>query len=221
MFCTRLSNKINFSFRYNSYVIDRYNPSKDDVAIRKIAHENLPRLRSLPLGSLFSDQNSDEYLQEVLSALKICKVKVIRENKITVGYICYHRIDSSFLGKIGKIEQLAVDANYRGNGYGAILLKKAMEDLKKNDQVDCIKLDYTQSIDRLKLEEFYIRHGFQLLKPPTTREAGSMALSFLNPKTKKEKIREMLLLAKPTSPFFPKLFLSMGIVCCVNYLFQD
>lgn len=209
----------NFGRNYfSSYFLASYDPLKDRLPITEIVGKNLPRLQSLPRDAFFSEKEWKIHQYEALSALTVCKVKVIRDQNTTVGYIAYHVIHSSYFGKMAKIEQLAVDSSYRGKGYGSILLKAAIQDLKENDCPDCIKLNYTYSEEVSKLEEFYIKHGFSILKQPFGRESGSMALSLTHPSKKIDRLRQIVLLSKPENPFLPGLFLTIVTICAIRSL---
>lgn len=68
-------------------------------------------------------------------------------------------IIAGFDGHRGWIYSLAVKKQYRNKGVGSILLKKALEELKKRG---CLKVNLQVEGDNSKIVTFYEKNGFKV-----------------------------------------------------------
>ncbi len=68
---------------------------------------------------------TEEILKEWIFEKKKCEVLIASENNIEIGYALFFHNFSTFLGKAGVyLEDLYINPDYRGLGYGKKLLKE-------------------------------------------------------------------------------------------------
>lgn len=68
---------------------------------------------------------TEEILKEWIFEKKKCEVLIASENNIEIGYALFFHNFSTFLGKAGiYLEDLYINPDYRGLGYGKKLLKE-------------------------------------------------------------------------------------------------
>lgn len=68
---------------------------------------------------------TEEILKEWIFEKKKCEVLIASENNIEIGYALFFHNFSTFLGKAGVyLEDLYINPDYRGFGYGKKLLKE-------------------------------------------------------------------------------------------------
>ncbi|MCB9565098.1 MAG: GNAT family N-acetyltransferase [Kofleriaceae bacterium] len=86
-------------------------------------------------------------------------VFVIAEGVRVVGYVAVsHRPQIHLGGRLATIDELAVDADHRGQGLGSFLLDQALE-LARG--LGCVRIEVSTRRSRDSYARgFYVRHGF-------------------------------------------------------------
>jgi len=138
----------------NNTTLCDFDHNYDTQPILELFEQNWNRLiegndKSLPpfmLKHMTHDTNPDNF-----GSLHI---KVLRENSNLAGFVAYY-IEKP---QEGQILLLAVGDNFRGKGYGKILMKYAMQDLLSKG-VDCISL-WTDP-DNIPAHHIYKDLGFK------------------------------------------------------------
>lgn len=83
---------------------------------------------------------------------------VSEENKRITGFISIHiQHLLHHWGKVAEIQELCVYPEYRNNGTGNLLLKKAINIAREND---CELIELAASRRREKAHRFYLKNGF-------------------------------------------------------------
>ncbi|AEM22331.1 GCN5-related N-acetyltransferase [Brachyspira intermedia PWS/A] len=97
---------------------------------------------------------TEEILKEWIFEKKKCEVLIASENSIEIGYALFFHNFSTFLGKAGiYLEDLYINPDYRGLGYGKKLLKEVA---KIAVERGCERLDW-QCLDWNKSSiDFYL-----------------------------------------------------------------
>ena len=97
---------------------------------------------------------TEEILKEWIFEKKKCEVLIASENNIEIGYALFFHNFSTFLGKAGVyLEDLYINPDYRGLGYGKKLLKEVA---KIAVERGCERLDW-QCLDWNKSSiDFYL-----------------------------------------------------------------
>lgn len=97
---------------------------------------------------------TEEILKEWIFEKKKCEVLIASENSIEIGYALFFHNFSTFLGKAGVyLEDLYINPDYRGLGYGKKLLKEVA---KIAVERGCERLDW-QCLDWNKSSiDFYL-----------------------------------------------------------------
>ena len=136
---------------------------ENNFSIRVADKCDLPKILSfikkLAVYEKMQDQviATEKSLEDWLFNKKVAKVIFVVENGIEVGFALYFYNFSTFVGKAGiYLEDLFVDVEHRGKGYGKALLKYlAKEVVEKNlGRLEWCCLDWnTPSID------FYLNLG--------------------------------------------------------------
>lgn len=163
---------------FSSLVAVDYNPSRDQTRIKEIALEHLGDLISIPISP---PKSKEELFEEIISpALKkpAPYIKVILDFDKVIGFITYFPQENPF-EKYGSIEFLAIDASHQGKNCGSLLLKTALDQLKK-EGANWAELKITTR----RPVPFYQKHGFILERHIVEgRSAGEMICQ-LNPQRK-------------------------------------
>lgn len=129
----------------------------DDISIRNAVASDFSIIKSL-YGQLAPDvSNVDRDFPAILSdANSICLV--LEEQDQPVGMvICYVRSSLSS-GKMMIIDEIVINHNHRGRGYGRMLMEHCIN-LAKARGLDCIEL--TCSLAKPELHRFYEGMGFK------------------------------------------------------------
>jgi ribosomal protein S18 acetylase RimI-like enzyme len=80
------------------------------------------------------------------------------ENKI-IGFCAYAIVNNLWqAGYISYMYAMVVDENYRGKGYGSMLIKESIKD-SRNKGMKRLELD--SAFHREKAHEFYVKLGFE------------------------------------------------------------
>jgi ribosomal protein S18 acetylase RimI-like enzyme len=107
--------------------IELYEASRDKEAVQKIVNES-PAIQCEALGS--PPGTTQKYIE---SSKYI--TKVLRVNNKTMGFVNYLVKDLSFLTfyitRVGFINLIGIDKDYRGKGYGKILMQETISHLKQ------------------------------------------------------------------------------------------
>jgi phosphinothricin acetyltransferase len=106
---------------------------------------------------------SDEIIAD-----KNCHAIIIEnENNITIGFASLVIFRTPVHGLVGRIEDLIVDEEYRGSGYGKLLMQELLK-IAKTEKITQIEL--TSSAKRVVARGLYKSLGFEL------RETGVFLL---------------------------------------------
>ena len=81
------------------------------------------------------------------------RVKVLRDSKNLLGFTAYYKLNFYE----GRVLFLAVDETQRGKGYGELLMRHALSELKK---LGSYKICLDTRVDNLKAQSLYKRIGF-------------------------------------------------------------
>lgn len=81
------------------------------------------------------------------------RVKVLRDDKNLLGFTAYYKLNFYE----GRVLFLAVDEAQRGKGYGELLMRQALSELKK---LGSYKICLDTRVDNLKAQSLYKRIGF-------------------------------------------------------------
>lgn len=133
--------------------------------IRAATLGDIPRLVEL-LGELFSMEADFSAEPEKQSAgLKklidspVAQVFVVESEGRVVGMCSVQILISTAAGKeIGSVEDVIIDADYRGKGFGSELLQALEEFATKNGLA---RLQLQADKDNLAAIEFYVKHGWE------------------------------------------------------------
>lgn len=105
-------------------------------------------------------QFDTSYMLETRSPNKInseyqgkLKIKVIRDSGNTAAFITYYKLSP----KVGEIQFVSVNKNFRGKGYGKKLVTHAVNDLFK---MGCNEVKLTTRVNNLWAQRIYDRFGF-------------------------------------------------------------
>lgn len=118
--------------------IQEYLASRDEIAVKKIAEDNIFSLVSVPLGKDCDRKKIAE--NEIISAANSSNFfsKVYRKDDKTIGFINYGLRPSWYsktfpehIGLDAKIYHLAIEKEYQGKGHGTLLLNHALKDCKE------------------------------------------------------------------------------------------
>ncbi len=150
-----------------------------DVVIEPATFEDLDEL-SLLLGELFSEEsdfrpNKDKQLH----ALRLIfeqpnrgRVFVLRQDRTIVGMInLLFTISTAEGGFVITLEDLVVHENYRGKGYGAMLLQYAIDFAKKKN---FLRITLLTDRPEVASQALFRRYGF--------RESSMMPMRLLLPR---------------------------------------
>ena len=107
---------------------------------------------------------TEEILKEWIFEKKKCEVLIASENNIEIGYALFFHNFSTFLGKAGVyLEDLYINPDYRGLGYGKKLLKEvakiAVERGCERLDWQCLdwnksSIDFYLSLNAVKMEDW-------------------------------------------------------------------
>lgn len=82
----------------------------------------------------------------------------VDEHSEVIGYLsCHGQLLLHHLGKVYEIQEMFVEAKYRGQGIGALLIRALEEKLQ---QENVRSLEVTTNKNRTATQEFYKRNGF-------------------------------------------------------------
>lgn len=145
---------------------------KDDFIIRKAEIEDIPTVYDLIRGiaeyekMLDEVENTPELMKEWLYEKNTAETYLGIENGNVVGFIMFFHNYSTFVGRAGiYVEDLFVKNEYRGKGYGKILLafaaKTAVERNCGRMEWTCLNwntpaLDFYKSIGAEKMSEWTV-----------------------------------------------------------------
>lgn len=97
-------------------------------------------------------------LQEILSDSKLGKIFVAKENIKVVAMVNILFSISTALGtRVGILEDMVVDADYRGAGIGTKLIEFALKSAKEEG---CKRVTLLTDVDNLQAHKFYMDEGF-------------------------------------------------------------
>ena len=153
--------------------IDNFDPERDTEALVNLCHKEWNLL--VYGGDNFSFNEKIQYckqtFQEYHKYANRYGVKVLHENDKLAGFVAYDAHDP----KKGLIELLAVEQNFRGNGYGKVLLEHSIDELhnKNINSIDiCVRKD---NIPALAL---YKKNGFNKISDRKNVPNGVVCLEY-------------------------------------------
>ncbi|MEI0551164.1 GNAT family N-acetyltransferase [Brachyspira intermedia] len=107
---------------------------------------------------------TEDILKEWIFEKKKCEVLIASENNIEIGYALFFHNFSTFLGKAGVyLEDLYINPDYRGLGYGKKLLKEvakiAVERGCERLDLQCLdwnksSIDFYLSLNAIRMEDW-------------------------------------------------------------------
>lgn len=100
-------------------------------------------------------QDLENYVDKII---QFSKIIAIHENGMFQGFISYYKNDPN--KKIGFLSMLYIDKGFQSYGAGSILLKTAIEDLKKN-LFSIYKLEVLRTNE--KAIKLYTKFGFKII----------------------------------------------------------
>jgi GNAT superfamily N-acetyltransferase len=140
------------AYSYSDITIDSYKPEVD----RQILIKTMTEYAHWLLGN-DSMENALTYLENQPH------LSILHVNHDPVGFINYEIRHTTWFGfpwyKYGFINGLAIDTESQSKGYGSILFKHAIEQLKKNVSIIYIRVN----IDNHKAIDFYKKFGFKII----------------------------------------------------------
>lgn len=101
-----------------------------------------------------SQKGFEIFLNNVLGELHIIYILEINNKIIGTGTLFVEKKLTYGGTKMGHIENILIDENYRGNGYGENLVKKLLEYAKN---INCYRVDLNCTKE---LESFYNKNNF-------------------------------------------------------------
>jgi len=176
----KLNKQLSLKNIYNFSVIP-FNYQRDKDELKKIMHQNVKELWNEPCFFYGTENtinglinNQIEIYKELLEKTENNKIFVKRINNKTIGFIFYKNEEKIFnflynFKEKGSIEALAIDEEYKKNGYGKDLLNFAINDLSENKNIDFIEVLTTNKEIGKK---FYENFGFHFIRTSYNKDYG-------------------------------------------------
>ncbi|WP_235989062.1 GNAT family N-acetyltransferase [Pseudomonas lopnurensis] len=142
-----------------------HHPKTDALIIRCAGEDDIPALCSL-LGQLFAQEveftpdpaAQQRGLRAIIGDAQKGQILVACQGGRIVAMVSLLYSVSTALGaRVALLEDMVVDAAYRGSGIGSVLLRHAIDFAREQD---CRRITLLTDQDNRAAQRFYARHGF-------------------------------------------------------------